>query len=51
MRKVYPYKTMTEKLANAFEHIESSGHEVIHIQHMGGRDWLLIVRGSERADG
>jgi hypothetical protein len=39
----YVYKTTTDKLAEAFEHIETtSAHRVLHPVHVGGRDWVLI---------
>ncbi len=48
MQHVYPYKTTTDKLSQAYAHVEGSGHTVEHLQFMGGRDWVLICRGDER---
>lgn len=48
MSKVYTYRTTTEKLGAAYEHIESSGHSVEHCVFQGGRDFVLVCREAER---
>lgn len=44
---VYTYRTTTDKLGDAYQHVEESGDEVIHPQWMGGRDWVLVCRKGE----
>ena len=39
----YAYKSTTDKLNDAFQHIESSGDRVLDWIHMGGRDWVVIA--------
>lgn len=49
MQKVYPYKTTTDKITAAYAHIEGSGHSVEQAVHVGGRDWVLLVRSDEES--
>lgn len=46
--KVYAYRTTTDKLGEAYAHVEGSGHTVEVPVFQGGRDWVLIVRSDER---
>jgi hypothetical protein len=47
VRRIYPYKTTTDKIGQAYAHVESSGHIVEQAVFCGGRDWVLLVRGDE----
>jgi hypothetical protein len=40
----YTYKTTTEKLPDALQHIVESGDEIVLPQFVGGRDWIVVCR-------
>jgi len=41
----YLYKTTTDQLATLLDGIRDGGGGVLHIQFMGGRDWVVISEG------
>lgn len=43
----YAYRSTTDKLNDAFQHIERSGDRVLDWIHTGGRDWVVIARSGE----
>lgn len=38
-------KPTTDKLCDYLDRAEALGIEVLTVQHMGGRDWVIITRG------
>jgi hypothetical protein len=40
----YIFRCTTDKLADALNNIEASGDSVSWVNHLGGRDWLIIAR-------
>lgn len=38
-------RTTTEKLTGVLDDAERSGAELLAVQHVGGRDWVVITRG------
>lgn len=38
-------RTTTEKLTGVLDDAEHSGASVLVVQHVGGRDWVVITRG------
>ncbi len=41
----FVYRTTTDKVATLLDGISAGGGGVVHIQHMGGRDWTVITTG------
>lgn len=39
------HRTTTEKVCDVLDQAELSGAEVLVVEHVGGRDWVVITRG------
>jgi len=38
-------RTTTDKVTGVLDDAERSGAQVLAVQHVGGRDWVVITRG------